>query len=174
MERRRKLIVAAAGVVVLVVGLAAFWPTGDDAGASSQSASQLDVPFQFVDGSDANLADFAGKPLVVNFWASWCPACVAEMPDFEQVHAALGDQVVFLGMNMQETDAQAADALVDQTGVSYQLGLDPDGRIFNTFGGIAMPTTVFIDADGNVVKTHAGAIFAEDLEEMIRTELLAS
>lgn len=174
MERRRRLIVAAAGTLVLVVGIAAYFPIGEEKSASSTAGSSLDVPFQFIDGSEANLADFAGTPLVVNFWASWCPACVAEMPDFETVHDAFGDQVVFLGMNMQETDAQAAAELVDQTGVSYQLGLDPDGRIFNTFGGIAMPTTVFIDAEGNIVKTHAGAIFADDLAEMIRTELLTS
>lgn len=136
--------------------------------------SSLDVPFEYFDGNQGNLADFAGRPLVVNFWASWCPACVAEMPDFETVHARLGDEVAFLGLAMQETDEAAARDLIDQTGVTYALGRDPDGAIFTSFGGVAMPTTVFIDEQGTVVETHPGALFADDLEAMIRSDLLGS
>lgn len=173
---RNRLVAVTLGVLVLIVAAVGFWSSADPdvADEAGETGSSLDVPFQFMDGTEANLADFGGKPLVLNFWASWCPACVAEMPDFEQVHAKLGDEVFFLGMNMQETDTAAADFLIEQTGVSYQLGLDPDGRIFNMFGGIAMPTSVFIDETGNVVTTHAGAIFADDLEELIRAELLES
>lgn len=163
------LVVALMAVVAMFAGFALM---GDGDEQAVQSA--LDVPYQTIDGAVANLADFAGTPIVVNFWASWCPACVAEMPDFERIHAELGDQVVFLGLNMQETDPDAAAALVDQTGVSYRLGQDPDGAIFNRFGGIAMPTTVFIDADGAVVRTHGGVLFADDLAELIRAELLSS
>lgn len=166
------MLIGVAFVAVLIFAIAAFGSVSEP--ATDLTASAIDVPFEYLDGTEANLSDFAGTPVVVNFWASWCPACVAEMPDFEQVHAALGDEVVFLGLNMQETDPAAAASLVASTGVSYQLALDPDGSIFNRFGGIAMPTTVFIDEDGQVVTTHAGAIFADDLEDLIRTELLAS
>jgi thiol-disulfide isomerase/thioredoxin len=171
MMARKKSIALAAGILAVIVVGAAFWPSAE---TGTDEQSSLDVPFQFMDGTEANLADFAGKPLVVNFWASWCPACVAELPDLEAVHAALGDQVVFLGMNMQETDPEAAAALIASTGVSYQLATDPDGSIFTSFGGIAMPTTVFIDEHGQVATTHAGALFAEDLEAIIRSELLDS
>ncbi|MEX0756872.1 MAG: TlpA disulfide reductase family protein [Acidimicrobiia bacterium] len=166
----RRVLVGVAAVAVLVFAFAAFGPVSDSEGDSATSA--IDVPFEYVDGTEANLSDFAGTPVVVNFWASWCPACVAEMPDFEQVHASFGDEVVFLGLNMQETDPAAAERLVDATGVSYELGVDPDGSIFNRFGGIAMPTSVFINADGEVVRTHSGVIFADDLEDLIRSELL--
>ena len=163
-------------LVVAVVAVAAVFAGFALLGSDDEPAvrSALDVPYRTIDGAEANLADFAGTPVVVNFWASWCPACVAEMPDFEQVHAELGDQVVFLGLNMQETDPDGAAAFVAQTGVSYRLGVDPDGAIFNRFGGIAMPTTVFIDADGTVLRTHGGVLFADDLAELIRTELLSS
>lgn len=133
----------------------------------------VDIEFAFMDGEQGNLADFAGTPLVVNFWASWCPACVAEMPDLQAVHSRLGDEVQFLGLNMQETDPGAAAALLAETGVDYPIGLDPDGAIFSHFGGIAMPTTVLIDETGQVAATHSGAIFESDLEELIRVELLA-
>jgi cytochrome c biogenesis protein CcmG, thiol:disulfide interchange protein DsbE len=168
----RRALIGAAAMAVLVLVVAAFGPVSEP--ATDTAASAIDVPFEYVDGTVGNLSDFAGTPVVVNFWASWCPACVAEMPDFEEVHAALGDEVVFLGLNMQETDPAAAERLVAATGVSYQLGVDPDGSIFNRFGGIAMPTTVFIGADGAVVTTHSGVIFADDLDVLIRSELLSS
>ncbi len=170
--KNRRALIGVGFVATLIVAISAYGLVSEP--AADTTASAIDVPFQYVDGEEANLSDFAGTPVVVNFWASWCPACVAEMPDFEHVHATLGDQVVFLGLNMQETDPAAAAHLVEATGVNYLLGVDPDGSIFNRFGGIAMPTTVFIGADGEIVKTHAGVIFADDLEELIRTELLDS
>jgi cytochrome c biogenesis protein CcmG, thiol:disulfide interchange protein DsbE len=170
--KNKRALIGVGSVAVLILAIAAFGAISEP--TADTTVSVIDVPFQYVDGTEANLSDFAGTAVVVNFWASWCPACVAEMPDFEQVHAALGDKVVFLGLNMQETDPAAAASLVAATGVTYQLGVDPDGSIFNRFGGIAMPTTVFIGADGEVVKTHAGVIFADDLENLIRTELLNS
>ena len=170
--KERRVLIGVAFVAVPILAIAAFGSVFEP--ADDPTTSAIDVPFEYLDGTEANLSDFAGTPVVVNFWASWCPACVAEMPDFEEVHAVLGDEVVFLGLNVQETNPAAAASLVASTGVSYQLGVDPDGSIFNGFGGIAMPTTVFIDEDGQVVMTHAGAIFADDLEDLIRTELLAS
>lgn len=161
---------------MLAIALVAVVASAVTSPTSSRSpvdvGSSLDVAFEYFDGGQGNLADFAGRPLVVNFWASWCPACVAEMPDFESVHARLGEEVAFLGLAMQETDEVAARDLVEETGVTYTLGRDPDGAIFASFGGVAMPTTVFIDEEGEVVTTHPGALFAEDLESIIRNELL--
>jgi thiol-disulfide isomerase/thioredoxin len=164
--------VAAAGVAVVAV-VTSSWrflaPSPQE-----EVTGVLDVPFEYFDGRQGNLTDFAGTPLVINFWASWCPACVAEMPDFQSVHARLGEEVAFLGLAMQETNRSAAEDLIERTGVTYTLGLDPDGSIFTRFGGFAMPTTVFVDPEGNVVTTHSGALFAEDLEEIIQAELLTS
>lgn len=140
----------------------------------SDSPPTVDASFTYFDGSEGRLSDFRGTPLVVNFWASWCPACVSEMPDFETVHTQLGDRVVFLGMNMQEIDPEAASELVKQTGVTYRLALDPKGEIYSQFGGIGMPTTLFIDAAGRLVDVHAGVLFKDDLLAKIQTELLES
>jgi thiol-disulfide isomerase/thioredoxin len=171
MNQKVAIMIGAAALVAAVLIGAAI---SNDSSPSVSGQPSLDVPFTYFDGRAGNLADFAGRPLVINFWASWCPACVAEMPDFETVHDALGDRVAFLGLAMQETDQDAARALIEQTGVTYSLGQDPDGSIFASFGGIAMPTTVLIDEKGTVVETHHGALFARDLEAIIRAELLRS
>ncbi len=165
-------------LLAIVVTLLGFWllglagagddPRFADPGASDDAAATAGVSFVMFDGAISSFEDFKGKPLVLNFWASWCPPCVAEMPDFQKASESFVDQVTFLGMNMQDPDRSAAERLIAETGVRYPLALDPDGALFARFGGIGMPTTVFIDADGNVVDTHTGALFGEVLEERIR------
>lgn len=159
-------------IVVFAIGLVVFNalgfgddPTFGDGDAASDTEG---LGLTYFDGSEGSLEDFRGTPVVLNFWASWCPACVAEMPDFEEVHSAFGESVVFVGVNLREPDHGAAQQLVAETGVTYALALDPDGLLYANFDGIAMPTSVFIDEDGNIIDTHSGALFASDLEAKIR------
>ena len=133
-------------------------PAGDPAPA---------VTLEYFDGTTGTLADFEGRPVVLNFWASWCPACVAEMPDFEAVHQRFGDDVVFVGIDLQDVSRETAQRFIDDTGVTYPIADDATGEIYAQFGGFAMPTTVFIDADGNIVGRQDGAIFEDQLNEMV-------
>ncbi|CAN5841184.1 MAG: TlpA family protein disulfide reductase [Acidimicrobiia bacterium] len=159
-------------LLVLVIA-ASLLALGLATAEQRDSAEEVDASFTYFDGTNGTLANFRGKPLVLNFWASWCPACVAEMPDFQEVSERFAGRVEFLGMNMQEVSLDAALGLVEATGVEYRMAHDPDGAIFQMFGGVAMPTTVFIAATGEVVRVHAGAIFAADLVALIEQELLA-
>jgi thiol-disulfide isomerase/thioredoxin len=155
------------GILAVVLSVTLTGPAQNETSSAAPAGDPVpDVAFQLFDGSDATLADFRGRPLVLNFWASWCPACVAEMPAFQEVHEEIGAEVRFLGLDVQDTRA-AADAFVQQSGVTYLLGEDPDGAILASFDGIAMPTTVFIDQAGNEVGRHSGAIFANDLRQLI-------
>lgn len=157
------LVVVAAAVAVAAT--APSWSQQDgvevtgqaEVGAPAPSVTMVDF-----DGVRFSLSDYAGTPLVVNFWASWCPACVAEMPDFERVHQRVDGEVAFLGINMQDVQS-LAEALLDDTGVTYRIAADPDGTIYGAFGGLAMPTTVFINAEGMVTETRAGLMTEEDL-----------
>jgi thiol-disulfide isomerase/thioredoxin len=121
-------------------------------------------------GGRVRLAALRGRPVVLNFWASWCPPCLAEMPEFERVHRRLGDRVAFLGVN-QRDQAQAAEELARSTGVTYPLAVDPTGRSFDAFGGLGMPTTALIRADGTVADIFAGQLDETLLSERIRRAL---
>lgn len=170
--RNRRFAWIGAGVlgVALLVGLLLARPTPEGAatveGEASAGASAPSVEMVGFGGETIALADYAGTPVVLNFWASWCPFCVAEMPDFEDVSNAHAGQVAFVGVNLQD-DAGAADSLAVETGVTYQLARDPQGVVYSAFGGIGMPTTVFIDADGVVRDVVTGQLSQGDLEARI-------
>lgn len=175
-DKRKKLLIwgggAIAGVIVLA-GLLSLVPDPADSpdaatasGSASVGAAAPAVNMVAFDGEPVTLAQFEGTPIVLNFWATWCPFCVAEMPDFESVNQAADGQVQFIGVNIQD-DAGAADDLAVETGVSYLLTRDPQGIVYSAFGGVAMPTTVFIGADGVVDEVVTGALTEGQLSNKI-------
>jgi thiol-disulfide isomerase/thioredoxin len=123
------------------------------------------------DGHHATLADYAGKPIVVNFWSSTCAPCITEMPAFEKVHQQFGDRVAFVGIDTVDGETPAR-ALAARTGVTYDLGFDPDGAIAKSFGVINLPTTILIAADGQVVSSNFGERSADQLTQAINEKLL--
>ncbi len=141
--------------------------TSPQAGAG---ASESNFTYATADGQTLAFSDLTDGPVVINFFASWCPSCIAEMPDFEAVFQQLGGDVEFLGLAMQDR-TEAAVELVDATGVTYPIGLDPDGEIFAQFGGLGMPTTVFVGADGTIERVHSGQLNAEGLADIITEDL---
>lgn len=123
-------------------------------------------PFLTFDGETANTADYLGTPLVVNFFAEWCAPCVAEMPDFETVNQERAGEVAFLGISTQESPDDGR-SLIERTGITYDVGRDPDGEMFAAFTGTGMPTTALIDPSGTVVGVHSGALTAQELRDWL-------
>lgn len=128
-----------------------------------------DGNFSMLAGGLGSFADYRGSPLVVNFFASWCVPCVAEMPAFESVHQERGAEVGFLGVNLRDSVADATE-LVERTGVTYDIARDPSGELATALGVVAMPSTVFVSADGTIVATQAGELSADELRQRL-TEL---
>jgi cytochrome c biogenesis protein CcmG/thiol:disulfide interchange protein DsbE len=173
-RRRRRLITWGAGALVLIVavGLLVLLAPSDDGTTSASGQASVGEPAPAIemtdfDGVPLTLDEYRGTPVVLNFWASWCPFCVAEMPDFERVSQAFGDEVAFIGVNLRDDSAQAV-SLASETGVTYRLASDPSGVVYGAFGGTSMPTTVFIDADGIVRDVVAGQMSADALASNIQ------
>lgn len=131
------------------------------------------VDFDYFDGTAASTAEFRGRPTVLNFWASNCAACIAEMPEFEEVHLAFAESVDFVGMNVADVSREAAVKLAEQTGVTYPLGDDTSSAVFREFGGFVMPTTVLLNPQGQVAFTWAGVLNAEELTRLINEHILS-
>ncbi len=136
-----------------------------------------DLSFTDREGSTVTVADFRGKPLVINFWASWCGYCRMEMPDFQTVHGELGDEVQFVMLNATEPargeTREAAEQFFEKNGLnSLPLYFDDlDRQMSWAFGATGLPMTFFIDSEGYLVAYEPGMTTAERLRagiEMIR------
>ena len=125
-------------------------------------------------GDTISLSQFAGQPVVLNFWFPSCPPCVAEMPDFEQAYQKFKpDGVQFIGVQLLGFDTvEDGQKFVKKLGVNYLLGPDSQGEstgdIVRNYRIAGFPTTVFIDRDHNVVRRWSGALNLEKLEELIQ------
>jgi thiol-disulfide isomerase/thioredoxin len=117
-------------------------------------------------GNKVKLSDFKGKPVVLNFWASWCPPCKGELPDFNKEYANVKNDVVFMMVDLvdgqRETQAIGKKYIEDQ-GFALPIYFDSNQQAASAYGISSIPDTLFIDSDGNIVKGYQGAIDEETL-----------
>lgn len=132
------------------------------------------------DGTRHRLSDFRGKPVYVNFWATWCVPCTIELPDIQVLEQRHADDLSVITVNRRESlDAARAYsqniALRDGgTGVNFTVnGLDPDDTLYREYQGLGMPVSFFIDANGVITRLYNGIISLEVMEEAV-VEALAS
>jgi thiol-disulfide isomerase/thioredoxin len=133
--------------------------------------STLGLTFATLDNDPASFEQYLGTPLVINFFAQWCPNCVEEMPEFETVFQDVRDEINFIGISLDQRPEEAID-LIKATGVTYDIGWDPAEELFVHFRGFSYPTTVFVDAEGNVARVWSGVLDEDTLRDRINEELL--
>ena len=114
------------------------------------------------DGPDLRLSDLRGKPVVLNFWATWCAPCRKEMPQFVQAYDRYKDQgLVVLAVNLQEGKG-IVQPFASDFGIKFPIGIDRDGSVGDRYRLLGLPTTVFIDRDGVVRSLFTGPFQEQD------------
>lgn len=172
----------AGGAILLVVGLLIFAKiyTGHSVSGSNPypqgSASVVgvfpknlapDFTLQKLGGSTLTLSEWRGKkPVVVDFWASWCPNCRRDMPNLNLYYEKYKDRVEVVGVNLQENEGTVQD-FISSRGITFPIAFDPSGQASSAFGIQYTNTHFLIDKDGNLERTIPGDIREEDIISLI-------
>lgn len=185
MSTTRKLILALAGFVLFLVlaggaysALTSIYPTsrapsntvGGGALATSKPRTAPDFNMQDASGTAFRLTNFAGKPVVLNFWASWCGPCKSEMPLFDMVYQEMKNDVTFIMLDLvdgQRETVESGQAFIGQQGYTFPVYFDLKQSAANKYGITAIPTTYFIDAKGDIRYSYRGAINEKTLRAAI-------
>ena len=131
-------------------------------------AAAPDFTVYDADGNSVSLSDFRGKPVVLNFWASWCGYCVAEMPSFDKLNTELGGEVHFLMVNVTDGSSETIDSakeFISSGEYAFPVYYDTDLGAAMAYGAFSLPQTYFIDADGNLVAGARGALSESTLRQ---------
>lgn len=146
----------------------------EDTASSDNTENKLTKAPNFtvydLDGNEVNLSDFFGKPIIVNFWASWCGPCKMEMPDFNEAYQLLNEDITFLMVNMTDGSRETVDiasSFIEKSGYTFPVYYDTSFSAAITYSVSSLPTTYFIDADGNLIAHARGAIDAATLQKGI-------
>jgi len=165
---------------ILLTASAAFSADEDSATPSDVQQRLIDLGFRVfkepvvapdftlkqLGGEDVSLSSFRGKVVFLNFWATWCPPCRAEMPSMQSLYESLGNESFeILAVDLQESERTVQD-YIDEFGFTYPVLLDTRGQVGATYGARSIPTTFLIDADGNAIGFLVGSRTWEGPEVM--------
>ena len=160
-------------IVVIILGgawilfsrsMSRISPTGGDAAVILEPAPIAghpapDFELATLDGETVRLSDFAGKPILVNFWATWCGPCRAEFPDFQKAWVENADNLVIIAVNHTTADqAEQVDDFVAEMGATFSVVLDEDGQAAGTYRIRSLPTSIFVDREGIVNEVFIGPV----------------
>jgi thiol-disulfide isomerase/thioredoxin len=167
---------ANAGRFVLLEGTGIFAENPRE--LKSEVAAELgylapDFALRDLSGKTVRLSDFRGQPLLLNFWATWCPPCRKEMPELEKFHQEYGEQIVLLGVNWGE-EASSIQEFLDGFAIKYPNLLDERGTAFVQYRLTGIPTSFFIDGQGFIRGVWLGPLRVTEIAgHFERLKLLA-
>ena len=168
----KKILILILGLVVVLFGASmlytvatGMWDAYNQLDDESGRAQNVAPDFTMYDknGNEVHLQDFVGRPIVLNFWATWCGPCQSEMPVFNQSYLTLEDDTVFLMVSADDS-GEKAFSYPEDNGYSLPIYHDTDGEGVAAYNITAFPTTYFIDREGYIVARGIGAVSAEGLK----------
>jgi len=187
MKQKKTLIIIVLAFVLLIAGASVLYNRlGENWAPDQLAVSETQPPeatgtqppriqapdFTVYDaaGNEVKLSDYFGKPIVLNFWASWCGPCKMEMPDFNEKSKELEGKVQFLMVNMTDGSretVETASAFIEEQGYTFPVFFDTASSAAYTYGVYYLPTTFFIDAEGYAIAQATSAIDADMLRRGI-------
>lgn len=183
-RNRVVLILLVAGIILLIVGVSMLTsnPSGGGGAATfprayvGSDAAQMrlergqpapEIELRYSDGTTTRLSDLRGRPVLINFWATWCTFCEAEMPAIQKAyerHKAEG--FVVLAINSREADGTVSD-FIDDHNLTFTVAIDPSDAVFRKYLGGGWPHSVFVDRQGIVSDIYTGQLNGGLLEQFI-------
>ena len=165
-------------LLALVSGLAWIWlnrvPADRPASPASRPAAPAigypapDFALKTPSGEEFKLSALRGTPVVLNFWATWCPPCRAELPELRSASERYAGQIAVVGVNQAESAATVAKAAVE-LGLTFPIPLDHRGDVSQVYGVRSLPTTFFIDRDGVIRQIQNGPLTEATLAQLLQT-----
>jgi cytochrome c biogenesis protein CcmG/thiol:disulfide interchange protein DsbE len=158
------LILAVVWLLSSPIPLDRSWGADNSQPISAKSAILVGQPapefaLKNLDGEIIRLSDFEVKPVIINFWATWCAPCRAEFPELQAVVVERGDQLTIIGVNHTSGDSPAlVPDFVVEFDITFPIVLDETGETVKTYRVIGLPTTIFIDREGIIKEIFTGPV----------------
>ncbi len=180
---KNKSLIIVSAVFVLILGIALLlYPKLSEKATQPEATTKentsisdtvqyqkyKDIKIFDKDGKEVMLSDFNGKPVILNFWATWCGYCIQEMPDFEEAYKNYGDEIQFLIVNTDD-GIEKGEKFIKDKEYSFPTYYDLEYNAAITYGISGIPRTIAIDKDGSIRYNRSGMIDSSMLESIIET-----
>lgn len=192
MKPGAKYLLAVALTVLLAVGAAAAYkyltsvttvppsppdntsapPAGGRTGAPGNRNAAPDFTVTDGGGNRVSTADLSGKPVILNFWATWCPPCRSELPAFDKLYRQYGNEVSFMMIDLTDGYRETVEGVkkfISENGYTFPVYYDTEGSAAEAYNVSSIPFTVAVGRNGNIVGTHLGAMSEAAFEKLIKT-----
>lgn len=188
MKRNRTVLILVLVIVLLLAGGTFAYRTlsrlteptvpyapsaqSDLTGEAQESAPAPDFTVYNADGSTVALSEKQGKPVFINFWATWCPPCRSELADINKAYETYGDRIEFMMVDLTDgyngEDQPTVEAFVAENGYTFPVYFDLDSSAAMAYGVRSIPTTVLVAADGTLLHTQMGAMSESQIEQLMQ------